>query len=106
MMTASIAVAALPLEATLCPVEICDGDKDGAANDWIEGTEIAQTFNGKELRDMVEGKAGNDTLNGDGGSDLLYGGFDNDTLNGGLAATTCTIGPVNPVAVPILIGST
>ena len=74
VLTAGIAAAALPPNATECSAPVCTGT---ALTDWIVGPDPddtskpqeGQTFNGLDKLDQLEGKRGNDTINGDGGSD-------------------------------------
>ena len=60
--------------------KVIDGDEN---DDWLVGTEDADTISGKGGNDVLYGQFGNDTLNGDAGNDALYGQFGNDTMNGG-----------------------
>ena len=52
-------------------------------NNFIGGTDSADTLDGLAGNDLVYGGAGNDTLSGSAGNDHLVGGSGNDTLNGG-----------------------
>ncbi|OYU75376.1 MAG: hypothetical protein CFE32_14525, partial [Alphaproteobacteria bacterium PA3] len=55
----------------------------GAGNDSLQGTSIAETFNGAGGSDQLYGFGGNDTLDGGDGADVLFGGAGVDVIRGG-----------------------
>jgi Ca2+-binding RTX toxin-like protein len=66
-------------------------------NDWVAGTQFADTLTGLDGNDVLQGDwgsdsldggIGNDTLIGGAGLDTLVGGIGNDTLNGGFGNDT------------------
>ncbi|MEM1335386.1 MAG: hypothetical protein AAGG08_18215, partial [Actinomycetota bacterium] len=52
-------------------------------NEWLKGTNNAETMDAKAGDDVVRGYAGDDTLIGGTGDDTLRGEADSDVLTGG-----------------------
>jgi Ca2+-binding RTX toxin-like protein len=57
-------------------------------NDFLTGTNAANTINGLGGNDVIKGLGGNDVLSGGAGNDTLRGGLGADRLTGGSGADT------------------
>lgn len=67
-------------------VQIYEGQVEvdgGPGNDFLTGSNKADTINGGDGNDKIEARGGNDSLSGGAGDDEVNGGSESDTLDGG-----------------------
>ncbi|MGV6802332.1 MAG: beta strand repeat-containing protein, partial [bacterium] len=62
------------------------GGTASVGDDYLTGTNAAETISGDAGNDRINGFDGDDTLNGDDGDDRIFGGAGNDIINGGAGA--------------------